>query len=73
VFQPDNSAIRGDAVRYPVYSLGCGIAFADARLNVAYEYSEMKYVDTWSNSASINRQINNNIVVNIAYKLPWMN
>ena len=72
VFQPLTEGIRGEPVNYPVYSLGCGIQFANVHVNIAYEYSEMRYVDTWSNAVSINQQISNNLVATFAYELPWM-
>lgn len=71
VFQPVTSAIRGENIRYPVYSLGCGVTFAGASLNIVYEYSAMKYIDTWSNSASINNKFTNNILASISYVLPF--
>lgn len=71
VFQPVTAGIRGEPVNYPVYSFGCGIKIADGVLNLAYEYSEMKYVDTWSNAASVNQSFTNNIVASFTYQLPW--
>ena len=71
VYQPLTEAIRGDPVNYPVYSFGCGIKIADGTLNVAYEYSEMKYVDTSSNAASINQGYTNTIIASFSYQLPW--
>ncbi len=71
VFQPVTAAIRGEPVNYPVYSLGCGLAFENGVLNIAYEYSEMKYIDTWSNAASINQGFTNNLVAGFSYRLPW--
>jgi opacity protein-like surface antigen len=71
VFEPLSNPIRGDAVSYPVYSAGLGFTFANAAVNITYEYSEMKYVDMWSNAASINQQVTNNIMANISYTIPW--
>jgi hypothetical protein len=71
IFEPLSNPIRGDAVDYPIYTIGCGVTFEQIRLNIAYEYSEMKYVDTWSNAASVNTQMTNNIVADISYALPW--
>ena len=56
---------------YAVYSAGFGVKFANARLNVAYEYSDMKFVDTWSNAASINSEFHNTIVADVSYEIPW--
>ena len=67
VYQPLTAGIRGEPVNYPVYALGCGISFANAVLNVTYEYSDMKFVDTWSNAVSINRQFTKSIVASLGY------
>ncbi len=73
VFEPTANPIRGDAVNYPVYSAGVGISFAHAVLNITYEYSEMKYVDMWSNAASINQLATNNVMASLSYTIPWAN
>ncbi|MCX6138726.1 MAG: hypothetical protein NTV54_14690 [Ignavibacteriales bacterium] len=70
-FEPLSSALRGDGVSYPIYSAGCGISFAHATLNIAYEYSDRKFVDTWSNAASINNLVTNTIVADLSYEIPW--
>jgi opacity protein-like surface antigen len=72
VYQPLTAGIRGEPVNYPVYALGCGINFGNAVLNITYEYSDMKFVDTWSNAVSINRQFTNSIVASLSYELPWI-
>jgi len=70
VFQPATNALRGDNVKYPVYSLGCGIKIFKATVNLAYEYADRRYTDVWSNSASINHQYVHNIVAELVYQLP---
>jgi hypothetical protein len=72
VYQPLTAGIRGEPVNYPVYAVGCGISFANAVVNATYEYSDMKFVDTWSNAVSINRQFTNSVVVSFSYELAWM-
>jgi len=69
VFQPVTGGIRGQPVTYPVYALGATIRFAGTALNLAYEYSDMKYIDTWVNAASINREIKNTLVASFAVEL----
>ncbi|MBF8295280.1 MAG: hypothetical protein HW389_1825 [Bacteroidetes bacterium] len=73
VYQPLTAGIRGEPVNYSVYGFGCGLKVADGMLNVTYEYSDMKYVDTWSNAVSINRQFTSNIVASFSYTIPGMN
>jgi len=72
VYQPLTAGIRGEPVNYPVYSIGAGIGFANGVLAIAYEYSDMKYVDTWSNAVSINRQFTNSIVASFTYELAFL-
>ena len=69
VYQPLTQGIRGEPVNYPIYAIGCGVAVGNGVLNVTYEYSDMKYVDTWSNAVSINRQITNGIVASLSYDI----
>lgn len=71
VYEPLSDAIRGEPVSYAVYSAGLGISFANAHLNVAYEYYDMKFVDTWSNAASVNNEFRNSLVAGISYDIPW--
>jgi len=71
VFQPLTAGIRGEPVNYPVYALGASVRVANGTLNLTYEYSDMKYVDTWSNAVSINREISNTIVASFTYEIPW--
>jgi hypothetical protein len=73
VYQPLTAGIRGEPVNYAVYGLGCGLKVANGMLNVAYEYSDMKYVDTWSNAVSINRQFTSSIIASFSYAIPGMN
>jgi hypothetical protein len=68
-YEPIANALRGEPVTYTVYGLGFGLRFANLRFNVAYEYSDMKYVDTWSNAASINREYRQSVIADISYEL----
>jgi hypothetical protein len=71
VYEPTANAIRGEAPKHTVYTLGCGLSFENVRLNIAYEYGVMKYTDTWSNAASVNMEMRSNIGADISYELPW--
>jgi hypothetical protein len=73
VYQALTAGIRGEPVNYPVYGVGCGVKVANGMLNVTYEYADMKYVDTWSNAVSINRQFTSNVVASFSYTIPGMN
>jgi hypothetical protein len=78
-------SIRGGSGRMRVYvlpmlsvakrrstrSIRWGRPAPGAKLNIGYEYGDMKYVDTWSNSASITREFRSAYVADISYAIPW--
>lgn len=72
VFQPATNPLRGEYVKYPIYSVGCGVKAFGATVNVAYEYADRRYTDTWSNSASINHQYTHAVVAEVVYTLPFL-
>jgi hypothetical protein len=72
VYQSLTPGIRGEPVSYPIYGLGCGINVGSLHVNLAYEYSDMKFVDTWSNAVSINRQVTNSIIASFSYELAML-
>jgi hypothetical protein len=70
VFEPEGNAIAGEPVSYSIYSVGCGLMFGHARVNIAYEYSKMKYQDIWGGAVSLNNTQRHTIVADVAYELP---
>lgn len=71
VFEPEGNPIAGEPVTFSVYSAGFGLFHAGLRLNVAYEYSLMKYQDVWGSAVSKNSLKRNTIVADLSYELPW--
>lgn len=71
VFQPEGNPIAGEPVGYTVYSGGCGIRISGIRLNLAYEYSSLKFVDMWAGAVSINTKKSHSMIADISYELPW--
>jgi hypothetical protein len=71
VFEPEGNPISGEPVGYTVYSAGCGIRFSGIRMNMAYEYSSMKFVDMWAGAVSINTKKTHAIIADVSYELPW--
>jgi hypothetical protein len=63
-------ALRGEPVNYPVYAVGCGLHLFGATLDLAYEYTDRKFIDAWANAASINRQFTHSIAAGLSYRLP---
>ncbi len=70
VFEPEGNPIPGEPVTYSIYSLGAGLSNFGFRLDVAYEYSVMKYQDVWGSAVSLNRTECHNVVVNLTYDIP---
>ena len=70
VFQPEGNKFEGDPVTYTVYSTGFGVFYSGLRLNVAYEYSLLKYQDVWSIAISKNSERRHTITANLAYTIP---
>jgi hypothetical protein len=72
VFEPEGNQIIGEPVSYTVYSTGIGVVFSGLHLDVTYEYSMMKYDDTWSSAISKNSEQRHTMVTQLSYQLPWM-
>lgn len=71
VFEPEGNPLIGDPVTYSVYSAGIGVTYAGVRLNITYEYSQMKYQDVWGGAISFNTDTRHTIVADVRYELPW--
>src|SRR3989338_11032489 len=70
VFEPEGNPIPGEAVAYSVYSAGVGVSHFGLRLDLAYEYSLMRYQDVWGSALSINRSKYQSIVAGLTYTIP---
>ena len=70
VFQPEGNKFEGESATYTVYSAGFGVFHSGLQLNVAYEYSLMKYQDVWSTAISKNSERRHTITANVAYTIP---
>lgn len=72
VFQSQAYGLKNDAVTYSVYSVGAGAQILpNLRLNIAYEYINLKYEDAWSTNANANTEMRYNIVAGISYDLSF--
>ncbi len=71
VFEPVGNPLGGDPVSYTMYAFGAGVKIANVRLNVAYEYATIKYIDAWADAVSINTQTPQSIVGDVVYEIPW--
>ncbi len=73
IFQPEGNKIEGDPVSYTVYSTGLGVSYGGLQMNLAYEYSLMKYQDVWASAISKNSDRRDRIIAGISYRFhaPW--
>jgi hypothetical protein len=67
VFGQEGAALIGEAVRSSVYCFGFGFSLAGARLNASYEYSHLKYEDTWQTNVNLNNIQQHTVVADISY------
>jgi opacity protein-like surface antigen len=70
VFEPEGNYIAGEPVTYTRYSAGIGLFFFGFRFNTTYEYSLIKYEDTWASALSKNSEQTHTIIANISYEIP---
>jgi hypothetical protein len=42
------------------------------RVNVTYEYGQMKYQDMYQSNINFNNQTNHTITADVVYELPWI-
>lgn len=71
VFESYGSKLKNDPVRYTVFSAGAGFSFENLRLNFAYEYYNMKYVDIWASVSNINADKRHTISAGVSYNITW--
>jgi len=71
VFEQTGNPIPGEPVSYSVSSVGCGVLVAGVRLNVAYEYAQMNYQDTWQTNVNFNSETRHSIIADVSYEIPW--
>ena len=70
VFAAQYTAYTGDPIAYNAYSAGAGVQLMpNLNLNVAYEFYEMKYEDTWAQSYNINILRSNFFSASLSYAL----
>ncbi len=72
VFEPEGNPLPGEAVGGTIYTGGAGIAFGGLRLNLAYQYSTMKYQDMWLTNVNLQSATGHTIIADIAYEIPGM-
>jgi hypothetical protein len=68
-FEPAEQGLIGEPVTYSIYTMGIGLSIAGAHIDIAYEYSEMKYQDVWQSNTNSNRAIRTGIMANITYEI----
>jgi long-subunit fatty acid transport protein len=67
-FSPDGSAIIGEPARGGVYSLGAGLSFGQTLINLAYEYSLLRYQDIYQSNVNSNKREQHQFMMEFAYR-----
>ncbi len=69
VFQEEGAPIVDQPIKYSVYSAGLGFSFDALKLDVVYEYSDLKYQDMWATNVNLNEQTTNIFAASLYYTL----
>lgn len=72
VFEQEGNPFEGDPVSSTAISAGCGVSFAGLKLNLTYEYSNVKFEDMLQDCVIKNSSKTQNIIAEISYNIPWM-
>lgn len=67
VFEQEGNPIVGEGVRYTVLSLGTGISFFGAQMDISYERATVLYQDAWQTNVNLNRSERAYLVTAISY------
>jgi long-subunit fatty acid transport protein len=68
-FSPDGSAIINEPAAGEVYSLGAGFLFGNFGVDIAYEYSRLKYQDIYQSNVNYNTREFHKMFVEVAHRL----
>jgi long-subunit fatty acid transport protein len=68
-FSPDGSAIIGEPARGSVLSFGTGLAYENFIVNLAYEFSLLKFEDIYQSNANFNLREQHQLLMEIGYTL----
>ncbi|MDP2883547.1 MAG: outer membrane protein transport protein [Ignavibacteria bacterium] len=67
-FSPDGSAIIDEPARGGIYSIGAGIDMGNILIDLAYEYSALKYQDIYQSNVNYNTREQHQFMVEVAYR-----
>ncbi len=69
IFTTEGSAIIGEPVKSTAYTLGAGSEYMGIILDVAYEYSSLRYQDLWQSNINLNGQYRHRVMAEIGFRL----
>ena len=67
VFEEEGNPFQGDPVYSTIISAGLGFAYQNLKLNLTYEYFNIKYDDLLQDAVFLNNAINNYITAEFSY------
>jgi hypothetical protein len=73
VFEEEGNPFLGDPVYSTIISGGLGFTYQNLKLNITYEYFNVKYDDLLQDAVFLNSAKNNYITAEISYNIymPW--
>ena len=73
VFEQEGNPFQGDPVYSTIISGGLGFTWQNIKLNITYEYFNIKYDDLLQDAVFLNNAKNNIITAEFAYNIfmPW--
>jgi long-subunit fatty acid transport protein len=67
-FSPDGSAVIDEPARGGIYSVGAGLALGNIFIDLAYEYSILKYQDIYQSNVNYNTREQHQFMMEFAYR-----
>jgi long-subunit fatty acid transport protein len=67
-FSPDGSAVIDEPARGGIYSLGAGFTIGNILIDLAYEYSVLKYQDIYQSNVNYNAREQHQFIMEVAYR-----
>jgi hypothetical protein len=69
VFEPEGTPLPGEPVPFTTLSLGAGVTVLGARVDIAYERTDLSYQDLWQTNVNLNASRWGRIVAGMTYTI----
>jgi opacity protein-like surface antigen len=69
VFEPEGAAIIGEPAMLSAYTFGTGTEIEGIALDLAYEYSALRYQDMWQSNINVNGMYRHRVMAEVSVRL----